>query len=87
MCEIIKQITYAYKGIFRDLKKCRGSRKEYKIVPCIRFFTTRNLFTFSILPVIVWIPWVYRQPGWHVWEIHWFNFVIAIGDWKVRGGG
>ena len=91
MGKIIKEIIHEYKAIFYNLKKCKRQRKEYKIKPFVGFYCSRNLFTFSILPVIIWSPWIYRHPGWCVVEINWFNFVISIGKWEhvseTRGDG
>ena len=78
---VFNQITHEYKSLFNSWKKLRKHRKEYKIQPTIGFVCDRNLFVFSILPVIVWEPWMYRNPNTYVVDIRWLNFHIGLGLW------
>ena len=82
--KVIKEIVEEYKALFKLLKERKKNRNEYRIKPSIEFICDRNIFAFSILPVIVWEPWIYRYPNMWVVDIWWFNFHICIGIWEVK---
>ena len=70
-------------SLFKDLKKCKKSRKKYRIKPCIRFYVDKEDYYFSFLPTILWMPWIYRRhPADGVIDIWWLHFHILIGRWE-----
>lgn len=75
-------------NLFKDLKRLKPYRKDYYIEPKIKLLTDISLI--SLLPTIIWVPWIYRYPNCYVVEIMFLNFDIGIGLWKhhneVNGG-
>ena len=72
--------------LFKDLKKCKGHRKEYRIKPTIRFYVDKEYYDFSFLPTVLWMPWIYRYPDCDgVIDIWCLNFHILIGKWERVG--
>ncbi len=68
------------KKLFADLKKCRDIRKEYRIKPYFSFENDRTHYVFSLIPTIVFIPWVYMYPkkiG--MVEVWWLHYHIYFG--------
>lgn len=70
--------------LFKDLKRLRYIRKDYKTERCIKFEVDTTNYAFYILPTIFIQPWIYRYPGCSVIEIIWLNFHICIGIWRNK---
>lgn len=70
--------------LFKDLKKCKGNRKKYRIKPTIKFSKDIYGYCISFLPTIVWDFWIYRTPNSPVIDIWWLHYHILIGRWEKR---
>lgn len=71
--------------LFKDLRMCKKSRKEYHVKPYFKFLIDSDHYYFAFLPTILWMPWCYRYPNLHgVIDIWWLNFHILIGRWEVQ---
>ena len=71
------------KKLFKDSRKYKEHRKDYRIKPTIKFIVDNNNCMFSFLPTIVWQPWIYRYPNMiGVIDIWWLNFHIIFGRWE-----
>ena len=69
--------------LIKDLKNCKGHRKQYRIKPTIRFLVDKDDYYFSFLPTVLWQPWVYRYPNIDgIVDIWWLHFHILIGKWE-----
>lgn len=69
--------------LIKDLKNCKGYRKQYRIKSYIKFYRDKENYYFSMLPTILWMPWVYRYPNsTGVLDIWWLHFHILIGKWE-----
>ena len=70
------------KKLIEGLKRCKGDRKRYKIIPVVKFAIDNDHYYFSFFPTIKWQPWIYRYPNSiGVIDIQWLIFHIAIGKW------
>ena len=69
--------------LIKDLKNCKGYRREYRIKSTIKFIVDTEDYYFSFLPTVLWMPWVYRNPNSDgVIDIWWLHFHILIGKWE-----
>ena len=80
----IKEIINDHISLYKKLKESRVDRKDYKIVPKIEFRSDTNMMIFSILPVIIWTPWIKRYTNTYVMSISWFSLHLGIGLWKAK---
>ena len=69
--------------LYKRLKELKEQRKEYKIKPVVKFFADRGYY-FSVIPTVIFCPWIYRYPDDWVVDIWWLHFHICIGRWKRK---
>lgn len=74
--------AYMKAGLLKKLKHCRPDRKKYRINPIFGFEVDRSNYLFSLLPTIVWCPWICRYNGFYVIDIWWLHLHIAFGKWE-----
>ena len=69
--------------LINDLKMCKGDRKKYRINPIFGIeIDTRN-YLFSLLPTVLWSPWIYRYPNSiGVVDVWWLHIHIWFGKWE-----
>lgn len=69
--------------LFEDLKNCKGSRKQYRTKPTVKFYVDKQSYYFAFLPTVLWMPWIYRYPNTTgIIDIWWLHFHILIGKWE-----
>ena len=72
--------------LFEDLERCKEYKKEYKLIPSLRFHRDTDSYYFSFIPTVLWMPWIYRYPNLDgVIDIWWLHFHILIGKWEQIG--
>ena len=67
--------------LIKRLKELKPYRKCYKIKPTIKFGFDDRYYCMSLIPTIIWYPWIFRDPKGSFIEIWWLNFHICIGEW------
>lgn len=74
--------------IIKNHIKYKPYRKDFCITWDVTFSIDRSgrYEVWSLLPTIIWMPWYARYREAPIFDITWFNWHIAIGEWNtVRG--
>lgn len=74
----LKKLIRKYK-LFKNIP-----HDDYYIDWNVKFEVDDNDYLFTILPTVVWQPFMLRYPNTAVLDIWWLNIHIIIGTWMRK---